>query len=119
MMNETVKFCPYPESVENGFRLRSNIRKLGANKYLGDYEVACYENFILSGDPIVRCVNGAWTPSPVCIKGPSCSLDIIYTPALNVRILSTNLIYNDEGTGDFEFDKVRFSKMIKKDLIDF
>lgn len=93
------KYCPIPGDVENGFKIRSSIRKAGPNQYYGEFEIACNTGFKLNGNAIVKCTDGMWTPYPTCGRLDSCSLNILTEPAVNVNIISSNLVYNSDNTG--------------------
>lgn len=93
------QYCPAPGDVENGYKIRSSIRKIGVNQYIGDFEIACYSGFKLVGNSVVKCIDGNWTPYPKCTQGGSCPLNILSEPAINVNIISSNLIYNNDNTG--------------------
>lgn len=58
----------------------------------------CYR-FKLNGNAVVKCTNGEWSPYPKCNSLDSCSLNILSEPAINVNIISSNLIYNNDNTG--------------------
>ena len=94
-------------TIENGYRKSSSIKKAGPGQYYGEFELDCNVGFKLRGNPVVSCVNGSWSSYPVCIKEASCSLDIINTPAVNVKIISSSLFYNSDNTGKKDlFDKL-------------
>ena len=92
-------YCPKPPGVDNGYLQTRSLVKIDNNNYDGSYRVLCYSGYNLVGDSTVQCVSGAWTRAPSCSRKASCSLDVINQPAMNVRILDTNLMYDDTGTG--------------------
>lgn len=96
-------YCPAPSDVKNGYRKSSSIVKVGPNQYYGQFEIACYSSFTLRGNAVVSCVNGQWSTYPQCVPQPSCSLDILYKPAVNVNIITSKLIYNSDNSGKFCF----------------
>lgn len=104
----TGQYCPEPGDVENGYKIRSSIRKAGLNQYYGEFEISCFNQYNLIGDPVVKCTSGSWTTYPKCVQKPSCPLNIINEPAINVNILSSNLIYNHDNTGRFKNNKFCF-----------
>jgi hypothetical protein len=97
--NDQKLYCPPPQSLANSYKVRNNLIKIGPGEYDGEFEVACYSSFSLQGNAVVKCENGKWSEYPSCVKAASCSLDILNEPALNVNILTSRLVYNNEGNG--------------------
>ncbi|CAF0713423.1 unnamed protein product [Brachionus calyciflorus] len=92
-------YCPLPENIENGYRAKYNLFKAGPNQYYGEFEIACNTGYKMIGNPKVACMNGSWTTYPKCTLLPSCSFDILYKPAENVKIITSNLLYSADNSG--------------------
>ena len=88
--------------IENAYKIRNDVRRVGARKYTGEYEVACTSAYVLQGAAVVKCLAGRWTAEPLCVKREqsACSLEVLTTPAINVKIVSSNLVYNEDSTGN-------------------
>ncbi|XP_063282594.1 coagulation factor XIII B chain-like isoform X2 [Pelobates fuscus] len=55
--------CRYPPTVAHAITVRKP--SFFSRHYMAEYN--CHSNYVLQGNPTVRCENGAWEDPPVCI----------------------------------------------------
>ncbi|CAH2312485.1 Hypothetical predicted protein [Pelobates cultripes] len=73
--------CRYPPTVAHANTVRKS--SLFPRHYRAEYN--CHANYVLQGNPTVRCENGAWEDPPVCIE--PCFAKVEDLKANNIQLL--------------------------------